>query len=103
MSNVRMTDEELAAKFGRRPGGGMPVFEPGEFGYHCPNGHTADALAWSEFHQHIWCYTCKQDFHYAQDCHLIQPSWMDETRWKDFVASLPTKPEVKPGTVPGVW
>jgi hypothetical protein len=69
MSNDRYTDDELKEKFGMR-GGGTALFGPQELGYRCPNGH-AD-LTWSEFNEHIWCYKCEKDYHYADDCVLIK-------------------------------
>ena len=68
--NDRYTDEQLAKKYGRRKTGGIPLFEPQELGYRCSKGHSY--ITWSEFKDHIWCYECNQDYHYAQDCVLIK-------------------------------
>ena len=69
----------------------QPVFEPQELGYRCPQGHSN--ITWSEFKQHIWCNTCKLDFHYAKDCYLL---W-DAHNPKD----LPEQPRVITG--PDNW
>jgi len=63
------TDKELAVEFGMR-GSGTPLFEPQEIGYRCPKGHSN--ITWSEFKKHIWCYTCKKDYHSLKDCVLVE-------------------------------
>jgi len=69
MGNERHNDEELKEQFGMRHTG-TPIISPQEIGYRCPEGHSN--ITWSEFKKHIWCYTCKKDFHYARDCILIE-------------------------------
>lgn len=70
--NDKYSDEELKKKYGLRNLGkaAIPLFEPQELGYRCPEGHAN--ITWSEFNEHIWCYVCKKDFHYADDCVLIE-------------------------------
>jgi len=72
MGNERHSDEELREQFGVRRTG-TPVFEPQEWGYRCPKGHSH--IAWSEFKKHIWCYVCELDYHYAKDCVLIKDKY----------------------------
>lgn len=69
MSNKRYSDKELGKKYGYRKEG-TPIFAPQELGYRCPSGHAN--ICWSEFRDHIWCYECKQDYHYAMDCFLVK-------------------------------
>lgn len=82
MSNNKYTDKQLESKFGKRFDNGTPLFMPQELGYRCPKGHAN--LQFSEFKDHIWCYDCKKDYHYADDCLLIK----DKYNPKD----LPQKP-----------
>lgn len=82
MSNDRFTDAELGEKYGFR-GHGTAIFEPQEHGYRCPKGHAH--LTWSEFQEHIWCYECEKDYHYAEDCIMIENEYMPE---------LPMKPRI---------
>ena len=49
--------------------GGTPLFEPQELGYRCKKGHSY--ITWSEFKEHLWCYVCNKDYHYADECVLI--------------------------------
>jgi len=73
MANDKYADDELAKKYGRREEGGNPIDEPQELGYRCPKGHAN--ITWSEFKEHMWCYECKKDYHYADDCVLIKDKW----------------------------
>jgi len=84
--NDRFTDEQLKEKYGLRPHGN-PLFEPQEHGYRCPKGHSN--ITWSEFKDHIWCYECEIDYHYAIDCVLIK----DKYNPKD----LPQQPKIIEG------
>ena len=98
MSSPILTDEQLVEKYGRRkPQGAIPVFEPQEFGYCCPKGHTGDYLTWSEFNDHIWCYKCQKDYHYAHDCTIQRMSWMTPKQFREFWATLPEKPKILKG------
>lgn len=67
--NNKYTNKQLAKKFGKRQTGCCMIDEPQELGYRCPKGHAN--ITWSEFKEHIWCYNCKKDYHYANDCVLI--------------------------------
>jgi len=96
MANNRMTDEQLAEKYGRRSGG-QPIDEPSELGYRCPRGHHMNDVMWSEFKEHIWCRVCKKDYHYAQDCRMMRPCWQSQAEFDKFIASLPQKPRVLKG------
>ena len=69
MSNDAYSDEELKKKYGMRCGG-TALFAPQELGYRCRLGHSD--LTWSEFAEHVWCYECEKDYHYADDCILIK-------------------------------
>jgi hypothetical protein len=89
-------DAELEAKvdrllepeaYGKRPTDGMGLFEPQELGYRCPEGHAH--ITWSEFNEHIWCYECEKDFHYAKQCVLVE----DECNPKN----LPEQPRIIKG------
>ena len=82
--NNKYTDKELKNKFGLRRVDGIPIFEPQELGYRCPQGHAN--LTFSEFVDHIWCYECKKDFHYADDCVLIENKYMPK--------NLPKQPRI---------
>lgn len=64
------TEIILLRKFGLRPINGIPIDSPMELGYRCPLGHSN--IIWSEFLEHIWCYKCEKDYHYADDCVLIE-------------------------------
>ena len=64
-----LREKRLKKKFGMRRADGNPLFEPQELGYRCSKGHSY--ITWSEFKEHIWCYECKKDYHYADDCVLI--------------------------------
>ncbi len=86
MSNDRYSDEQLRDGFGMR-GGGAGLFAPQELGYRCPVGHAN--LTWSEFNEHIWCYKCEKDYHYAEDCFLIE----DECN----PTSMPEQPRILKG------
>jgi len=99
MASPTMTDEQIAEKYGRRnlPQGAVAFDQPQELGYVCPSGHTGDYLTWSEFNEHIWCYKCKKDYHYAIDCRLRHMCWMSDEQWNDFLNSLPMKPTVLEG------
>jgi len=86
MSNDKYTDEQLAEKFGRR-GDGNPIDFPEELGYRCPKGHSN--VTWSEFCDHIWCYVCEKDYHYADDCVLVKDKWNPK--------NLPKQPRIITG------
>lgn len=75
MSNDRYSDKELSEKYGPR-GSGVALFAPQELGYRCRLGHSD--LNWSEFAEHIWCYECKKDYHYADDCVLVEDEFNPE-------------------------
>lgn len=96
MSSPRLNDAELTKQFGRRDSG-QPIDYPQELGYICPKGHGMDYLTWSEFNDHIWCYKCEMDYHYALDCNLKRICWMSEEFWNDFVKRLPIKPKILEG------
>jgi hypothetical protein len=72
-SGEAMTEREevIFKKYGKRKNAGAtPLFAPQELGYRCPEGHAN--LEFSEFNDHIWCYECEKDFHYAKECVLIK-------------------------------
>ena len=98
MSSPTLTDEQLEKEYGRRdlPLGAVIFDYPQELGYICPKGH-GDYLTWSEFKDHIWCYECHKDYHYATDCQLRRMCWMNDEQWRDFVAGLPMKPKILEG------
>jgi len=95
MSSPKLTDEEIAEKYGRRAGG-QPLFEPFELGYRCPQGHKGDSITWSEFNEHIWCFKCQLDY-LSMDCPMQRPGWMKPDDFKRDIAKLPFKPKVLPG------
>lgn len=75
MANDRMSDDELKETYGLRNEGKSAniLFEPQEMGYRCPKGHgSGEGITWSEFKEHIWCYRCEKDYHYAKDCVLVE-------------------------------
>ena len=86
MSNERYSDDELRMRYGER-GDGSAIFEPQELGYRCPKGHSH--ITWSEFKKHIWCFKCEKDYHYADDCVLVE----DQYNPKD----LDTQPRIIKG------
>ncbi len=94
MSSPTLTDKQLEMEYGRRQSGVQPLDEPQELGYICPKGHSGDYLYWSEFKEHIWCYKCKVDCHYAADCQLRRMCWMTDEQWRDFLKRLPMKPKI---------
>ena len=96
MSSPTLTDEQLEKEYGRRPEG-QAVDYPQELGYICPKGHGGDYLTWSEFKEHIWCWECGKDYHYAADCQLKRICWMSDAMWKDFLEKLPMKPKILEG------
>jgi hypothetical protein len=96
MASPRCNDQELNNKYGKRPSG-VPIDLPQELGYVCPKGHGMDYLTWSEFNDHIWCYECNMDYHYAKDCRLQRMCWMTEIFFADFVKRLPIKPQILEG------
>jgi len=99
MASPTLNDTELEKEYGRRnlPVGSVIFDQPGDLGYQCPFGHTGDWLSFSEFKDHIWCYKCKMDYHYAADCQLRRMCWMSDNQWRDFIARLPMKPQVIEG------
>lgn len=96
MSSPRLTDSQLKEQFGMRPKG-QPLDYPQELGYICPKGHGGDYLTWSEFNEHIWCYKCNMDYHFALDCQLKRMCWMSDDIWNNFVNNLPQRPRVLDG------
>lgn len=74
----------------KRPEEGIPLFEPDELGYLCPNNHKHQ-ITWSEYKRHIWCFQCKEDIP-SKECHLKKPDWMDDEEWKRRLESLPFEP-----------
>lgn len=85
-----MTKRELRIKkrFGMRESGyAIFLFFPQELGYRCPKGHSN--LTFSEFKEHIWCFTCKKDYHYAKDCVLIKDKFNPK--------NLPQQPRIITG------
>ena len=99
MSSPTLTDDQLEKEYGRRnlPKGSIIFDQPFELGYQCPKGHKGENLVFSEFNDHIWCYECKKDYHYAADCRLKRMCWMSDEQWKDFIARLPMKPRILEG------
>ena len=97
MSSPRLNDKELETEFGRRnlPKGSITLDQPFELGYRCPKGHKN--ITWSEFNDHIWCYQCEKDYHYALDCKLKRICWMSDKQWEDFLGRLPMKPKIVKG------
>lgn len=69
---IQIYKRRMRRKYGMR-GYGTPLFEPQEHGYRCPRGHAN--ITWSEFKEHIWCYDCEMDFHYAKDCIMISDDY----------------------------
>ena len=96
MPSITLTDVQLAKEYGKRQSG-QPLDEPQELGYVCPKGHTGDYLTWSEFKEHIWCFKCKKDYHYAPDCQLRRMCWMSDEQWSNFIARLPMIPTIIDG------
>lgn len=86
--NDRYSDKELKHIYGKRPKG-TPLFAPQELGYRCPLGHAN--ITWSEFNEHIWCYVCEKDFHYADDCVLIECQFNPK--------NLPQQPRIITGVI----
>jgi len=86
MANDKYTDMQLAMKYGRRREG-TGIDEPTELGYRCSAGHSN--ITWSEFNQHIWCYVCEKDYHYADDCVLVMDKWNPK--------NLPKQPRIITG------
>lgn len=87
VANDRYTDEKLLAEYGVRPQGNG-LFSPKEMGYRCPKGHSN--IDWSEFNEHIWCYECKKDYHYAKDCVMIDDEYnpKDLDEWPRLVCGV---------------
>jgi len=96
MSSPLLNDEQLEKQYGKRSSG-IAIDLPQELGYICPKGHGMDYLTWSEFNEHIWCYECKVDYHYANDCKIKRMCWMSEKFFTDFINRLPIKPQVIEG------
>ena len=99
MSSPTLTNEQLTKEYGKRdlPPGAVAFDQPQELGYICPKGHGGDWLAWSEFNDHIWCYECEKDYHYATDCLLKRMCWMNDEQWLDFSGRLPIRPQIIKG------
>lgn len=88
--NNRYTDKQLKKKYGfrlKKREAVQPLDNPAELGYRCPKGHSN--IDWSEFKEHIWCYQCKMDYHYADDCVLI--------KYKHNPKDLPKQPRIITG------
>jgi len=81
------TEFHLARTFGARQGD-MAVFEADELGYRCPLGH--ERVTWSEFNEHIWCYTCGLDI-LTHKCPIKKPEFMTNIQFQEFIARLPFK------------
>ncbi len=95
MSSPMWTDEQLKMRYDKRPEG-ISIFLPSELGYQCPQGHGDESIVWSEFSDHIWCYTCNRDYLYYT-CTIKCPSWMDNEEFFKFIKKLPVKPIVVSG------
>lgn len=63
------------------------LFAPQEYGYRCPAGHAN--IYWSEWEEHIWCYKCEKDYHYANDCVLVKDKYNPK--------KLPMQPKIIKG------
>ncbi len=100
MASPTMTDEQIAAKYGRRETKpGMVILnEPSEEGYQCPFGHKMGDITWSEFNDHIWCFKCQLDIP-SEHCPMQRPCWETPKQFKDFVARLPFTPAIMPGVM----
>lgn len=104
MSNAKYTDAQLKKKYGYRfPNNnahGCVIFdEPCELGYSCPKGHNYDNITWSEFNEHIWCYTCEMDY-LSFDCPIKRPCWMSRKTWDDmYVKPKELKYNIKKGRI----
>ena len=96
MASPTFTDEQLAKKYGRRTPGVIPLLEPYEWGYRCPQGHKGELIIWSKFNNHIWCHKCQLDYP-SETCPLQRPSWMDPDEFGAFVSRLSFKPKIIPG------
>ena len=99
MSSPTLTDEQLAEEYGRRnlPKCAVILDEPSELGYRCPRKHSFGYLTWSEFNDHLWCFACQKDYHYAADCELIKPCWASKKQFNEIVSRLPLKPRIVGG------
>lgn len=98
MASPCMSDEEIRKQYGERPHkGAIPLFEPGEFGYQCPMGHSGDNITWSEFNDHLWCDKCKMDYP-TERCPIARPCWMSDKDWLQHLRQLSFTPIILPIT-----
>ena len=94
-------DEYLMHRRKRDVGDGHIIAfdEPGVLGYLCPRGHGGPALTWSEWADHIWCYTCGIDWE-SKSCPKMRPAWTNDETWALINKNLPFTPVILPGDYP---
>jgi hypothetical protein len=83
----------------KRPVGGIAIDQPGELGYLCPRLHGGPALEWSEWADHLWCYTCGVDWP-SSECPKMRPAGMSDKVWELVNRHLPFTPVILPGPYP---